>query len=276
MALHPHPQRRRHRARTRSTRPTRSSRTTRRSAPARTRSTSTPRTSRPCSRDQPELRTARTRARHQNFIVQYFEQASALKLAIEQGDVDIAYRSLSPTDIEALRGESDKGVKVVDGDGAEIRYITFNVAKKPVDNVEVRQAIAQIIDREAIAEHGLQGHGHAAVLDGAQGARRAPRSPSRRAYGDPDPAKAKALLDEAGVQDAGRSSTAGTPRPTTGRSKPISGTRSSASSRPAACSRSSSTPTEWEQYKEEAFTKGTTTSTGSRSRRTSSSIQFFH
>ena len=40
----------------------------------------------------------------ENFIVQYFEQASALKLAIEQGDVDVAYRSLSPTDIESLRG----------------------------------------------------------------------------------------------------------------------------------------------------------------------------
>src|SRR3954451_12660657 len=50
-----------------------------------------------------------------NVLVQYFEQASALKLAIEQGDVDIAYRSLSPTDVEALKAESDKGVKVVEG-----------------------------------------------------------------------------------------------------------------------------------------------------------------
>src|SRR4051812_23222376 len=71
-----------------------------------------------------------------NVLVQYFEQASALKLAIEQGDVDIAYRSLSPTDVEALKAESDKGVKVVEGAGTEIRYITFNVDKKPVDNVK--------------------------------------------------------------------------------------------------------------------------------------------
>src|SRR3954465_4927532 len=66
-----------------------------------------------------------------NVIVQYFEQASALKLAIEQGDVDVAYRSLAPTDVAALKGESDKGVKVVEGAGTEIRYITFNVTKKP-------------------------------------------------------------------------------------------------------------------------------------------------
>src|SRR3954454_18681926 len=85
-----------------------------------------------------------------NVLVQYFEQASALKLAIEQGDVDIAYRSLSPTDVEALKAESDKGVKVVDGAGTEIRYITFNVTKKPTDNKAVRQAVAQLIDRDAI------------------------------------------------------------------------------------------------------------------------------
>ena len=86
-----------------------------------------------------------------NVIVQYFEQASALKLAIEQGDVDVAYRSLSPTDLDALKGETDKGIKVVDGAGTEIRYIVFNVKKAPVDKLAVRQAIAQVIDRQAIA-----------------------------------------------------------------------------------------------------------------------------
>src|SRR6185312_11876267 len=80
---------------------------------------------------------------------QYFDQASALKLAIEQGDVDVAYRSLSPTDLDALK--SSPGVKVIDGAGTEIRYITFNVKKKPVDNLAVRKAIAQVIDRQAIA-----------------------------------------------------------------------------------------------------------------------------
>ena len=50
----------------------------------------------------PRVQRRRTRPQTPNFIVQYFEQASALKLAIEQGDVDVAYRSLSPTDLEAL------------------------------------------------------------------------------------------------------------------------------------------------------------------------------
>jgi peptide/nickel transport system substrate-binding protein len=37
-------------------------------------------------------------------IIQQFDKSSALKLSIEQGDVQIAYRSLTPTEIEDLRG----------------------------------------------------------------------------------------------------------------------------------------------------------------------------
>src|SRR3954466_870420 len=138
------------------------------------------------------------KAQTPNFSVQYFEQASALKLAIEQGDVDVAYRSLSPTDLEALKAESDKGVKVIDGAGTEIRSITCNGKKKPVDNVAVRKAIAQVIDREAIAKNVYKDTVKPlystvpAALPGA-------KEPFKDAFGDPDPAKAKALLEGAGV-----------------------------------------------------------------------------
>ena len=47
--------------------------------------------------------TGANKAQTPNFIVTYFKEASALKLAIEQGDVDVAYRSLSPTDLDALK-----------------------------------------------------------------------------------------------------------------------------------------------------------------------------
>ncbi len=59
-------------------------------------------------------------------IVRYYTQASALKLAIEGGDTDVAYRTFSPTDIASLRGEGSRGVQVVYGQGAEIQYFVFN------------------------------------------------------------------------------------------------------------------------------------------------------
>src|SRR3954471_19732541 len=134
-----------------------------------------------------------------NVIMQYYKEPSALKLAIEQGDVDVAYRSLSPTDLEALKGESDKGIKVIDGAGTEIRYIVFNVTKKPTDNIALRKAIAQVIDRQAISTNVYKDTVKPlystvpAALPGA-------KESFKDAFGDPDPAKAKQLLADAGIQ----------------------------------------------------------------------------
>jgi peptide/nickel transport system substrate-binding protein len=133
-----------------------------------------------------------------NVIMQYYKEPSALKLAIEQGDVDVAYRSLSPTDLEALKGESDKGIKVIDGAGTEIRYITFNVKKKPVDNIAVRKAIAQVIDRESIATNVYKGT-VTPLYSTVPAALPGHKDSFKDAFGDPDPAKAKQILADAGI-----------------------------------------------------------------------------
>ena len=99
--------------------------------------------------------TGSTPAKNGLVIVQYFSQASTLKLAIERGDVDVAYRSLSPTDIQSLRGNSN--VKIITGNGAEIRYVVFNTKLTPVNNAAVRRAIAYSINRAAIAKNVYDG-----------------------------------------------------------------------------------------------------------------------
>jgi peptide/nickel transport system substrate-binding protein len=94
-------------------------------------------------------------AKNERAITQYFDKPSALKLAVEQGEVDIAYRSLSPTDLDDLRGQ--EGLDVVEGVGVEIRYLAFNLNLQPGDNAEqkkaIRRAVAYTIDRQAIAEN---------------------------------------------------------------------------------------------------------------------------
>ncbi len=84
-------------------------------------------------------------------FVQYFDRSSALKLAIEQGEVDVAWRSFTPTEAEDLRGA--EGVQVLTGPGAEIRYMVFNLSFDPVSELAVRQAVAMTIDRQAIVEN---------------------------------------------------------------------------------------------------------------------------
>ncbi|HKE98802.1 MAG TPA: ABC transporter substrate-binding protein [Actinomycetes bacterium] len=132
-------------------------------------------------------------------ILQFFDRSSALKLAVEQGEVDVAYRSLTPTDIEALRGETGRGVNVVEGEGAEIRYLVFNVRLDPSKNLAVRKAMAQAIDRQAIADNVYNGTVkplYSMVAEGLEGHTDA----FKDAYGDkPDAAAAKKTLSDAGV-----------------------------------------------------------------------------
>ena len=140
----------------------------------------------------------------------YYADASNLKLDIQEGNIDVAFRSLSATDIDDLRG-NDK-VKVVDGPGGEIRYITFNFDSQPygaqaegadpAKALAVRQAVADLIDREAIATQVYKGTYtplYSYVPAGLTGA----VEPLKELYGDgqggADADAAKARLEAAGV-----------------------------------------------------------------------------
>jgi peptide/nickel transport system substrate-binding protein len=133
-------------------------------------------------------------------ILQFYQTESALKQAIEEGEVMIAYRSLAVTDIADLQDNgAERGVEVVVGQGTEINYMVLQVSREPFDNPAVRQAIAQIIDREAIAESVYRGTVtplYGPVPDGVAG-----HTPSyQERYGEPDPAAAEQILADAGVE----------------------------------------------------------------------------
>jgi peptide/nickel transport system substrate-binding protein len=199
--------------------------------------------------------TGPNKAQTPNFIVTYFKEASALKLAIEQGDVDVAYRSLSPTDLDALKKETDKGIKVVDGAGTEIRYITFNVKKKPVDNIAVRKAIAQVIDRQSIATQ-VYKDTVTPLYSTVPAALPGHKDSFKDAFGDPDPEKAKQILADAGVQTP--VSLDGWYTPT--HYGPVEVDLWNEIKRQLEASglfKVKLDSTEWDQYKDEAFSKGT-------------------
>ncbi|MBP1325724.1 peptide/nickel transport system substrate-binding protein [Leucobacter exalbidus] len=140
----------------------------------------------------------------------YYADASNLKLAIGNGDIDVAFRSLSATDTDDL-AKNDK-VKIVDGPGGEIRYIVFNFdtmphgAASPNPDADkalaVRQAAASLIDREALAKDVYKDTFsplYSPVAEGMTGA----ITPFKEMYGDgqggPDAAKAAEILKAAGV-----------------------------------------------------------------------------
>ncbi len=142
--------------------------------------------------------------------VKYYAEASNLKLDIQEGNIDVAYRSLSATDIADLR--TNAKVKVVDGPGGEIRYIVFNFDTQPfgakatdadpAKALAVRQAVADLIDREAISTQVYKGTYtplYSYVPAGLTGATDALKGLYGDGKGGPDADKAKTTLADAGV-----------------------------------------------------------------------------
>jgi peptide/nickel transport system substrate-binding protein len=131
------------------------------------------------------------------IFVQYFSETSPLKQAVENGEVDIAWRTLSPTDLNDL--ETKDGVEVIKGEGSEFRYWVFQFANDVVKDVAVRQAVAQVIDRETIAQDAYDGTvepAYSIVPPGFGGQ----KNSFEEAYGEPSADAAKKLLADAGVK----------------------------------------------------------------------------
>ncbi len=142
--------------------------------------------------------------------VKYYADSSNLKLDVQEGNIDVAFRSLAATDIEDLKG-NDK-VKVVDGPGGEIRYIVFNFDTQPygaktaeadpAKALAVRQAVADLIDRDEIATQVYKGTYtplYSYVPAGLTGATESNKGLYGDGSGAPDADKAKSTLEAAGV-----------------------------------------------------------------------------
>jgi len=88
-------------------------------------------------------------------IVRYFADSPTMALALQNGEIDVAWKSLSPADIDAL--ENVDGVTVETAGGTEIRYIVYNSETAPYDNPDVRLGLAQLLDREQLTDLAWQG-----------------------------------------------------------------------------------------------------------------------
>jgi len=133
----------------------------------------------------------------QTILVSFFSDPSALKTAVATGQLDIAWRTLSPTDITSL--EQNGNVEVVRGKGSEFRYWVWDFRTADGKQLAVRQAVAQLIDRDAIAKNAYDGTvtpSYSIVPPGFGGQKDSFKS----MYGAPSVDKAKQILSKAGVQ----------------------------------------------------------------------------
>jgi peptide/nickel transport system substrate-binding protein len=116
--------------------------------------------------------------------------------AFEAGDLDLIQSPLSPQDIRRLSADPrfEKHVE----SGAAITYFNFNTSRPPLDEPEVRRAIAMLIDQETILNR---------IYEGSDERGRSVLLPSSWAFSGEvaqpayDPGGAVALLEELGFRD---------------------------------------------------------------------------
>jgi peptide/nickel transport system substrate-binding protein len=83
---------------------------------------------------------------------------SALKKALLGGDIDLAYRGLTASDIAGIEAQDGtKGVDVVEGSSAEVQHLVFNMKDPVAGKLGVRKAMAYLLDRDALMKNVYQG-----------------------------------------------------------------------------------------------------------------------
>ncbi len=137
------------------------------------------------------------RPRLERFIVRNYRDVASSLVAFERGEIDVVSPT-DPRDIERIRRVP--GIVFDDDAGpgfGPLVWLSFNCRHPQLQDVRVRQAISYAIDREFIVKT-LFGGWHQRATG--------PIPPGRPFYSadvqryDPDPAKAAALLDAAGLR----------------------------------------------------------------------------
>jgi peptide/nickel transport system substrate-binding protein len=132
----------------------------------------------------------------QKIVYRVYPDINSEILALKNGDVDLIGNSLPPAQVKPL--QSTAGIKVQEAPGLGYEHMAYNMTHKPLNNLQVRQALAHAVDYNAIRSVVLQGQ---AVTTGSS-----PIPPVLKDWVDPslkeytyDPNMSKSLLTQAGV-----------------------------------------------------------------------------
>jgi peptide/nickel transport system substrate-binding protein len=88
------------------------------------------------------------KAKVDRIIIRYFADATTLRLALDKGEIDLAYKTINPADIVDLAKRKDIITNKLPG--AFIRYLTFETSASVFKDKTLRQAVAALIDRKDI------------------------------------------------------------------------------------------------------------------------------
>lgn len=148
--------------------------------------------------------TGKAKPKNSGVTMKFFnEDQAALKKVLEDGDVDFAFRGLAAKDIAGLVAAQtgDGKVEVVQGAGAEVEHLVFNMSDPVAGKLPVRKAIAYLVDREALVRQVYESTATPLYSIVPAGIASHTTAFFDRYGGAPQPEKAKAALRAAGIKD---------------------------------------------------------------------------
>jgi peptide/nickel transport system substrate-binding protein len=134
--------------------------------------------------------------------IQIFSSPANLYNTFRTQGVDVAYQTLDPEQIASLERESDAGGwQVIEAGTNVINYMSLNQTIEPLNQLEVRQAIAAMVDRPLINERVFQGQAEP-LYSLIPSSFSVSKPVFKEAYGDGDFDLAETLLTKAGFSEA--------------------------------------------------------------------------
>ncbi|NEP61645.1 MAG: peptide ABC transporter substrate-binding protein [Symploca sp. SIO2G7] len=136
---------------------------------------------------------------NEGIDIQIFTSPANLYNTFQSGGLDVAYQTLDPDQIAALERDADRGGwEVIEAGSTVVNYMSLNQKIAPFDDLNVRKAVAAMVDRNLINDRAFQGQAEPLYS-------LIPKSFNvydpvfETAYGDGDYEKARGFLKEAGI-----------------------------------------------------------------------------
>jgi peptide/nickel transport system substrate-binding protein len=141
------------------------------------------------------------KAENKGINVQFFSSSANLFNAFRTGAIDVASQGLGLDQIRKLKDDAnDSTWQMIEQPGSGIDYLTINLNSPPLDRLEVRQALAAMMDRPLLENRVFQGQVEPlySLIPGTM----REQKPVFRELGDRNVEKARLLLTKAGYSES--------------------------------------------------------------------------
>jgi len=139
---------------------------------------------------------------NEGIDIQIFTSAVNLYNAFTSGELDVAYQTLDPDQITKIQADADaNNWNVIEAGSTVINYLSLNQKIAPFDDLNVRKAVAAMVDRPQISDRAFQGQAEP-LYSLIPKAFDVYKPVFEEAYGDGNYEKAKEYLTAAGITEA--------------------------------------------------------------------------